>query len=98
MTDEDHNTKRPASSGELREWLGLRELTRYAAISERTIRAWIHAPVDPLPAVQVAKKILIRRRDFDRWLERHRLQPNATLDLGGIVDEVVQEVSERARK
>jgi excisionase family DNA binding protein len=99
MTANEHGTEhRQVKAGESREWLGLKELTEYAALSERTIRAWIHAPVDPLPAVQVAKKILIRRRDFDAWLERHRLEPASKLDLGGIVDEVVQEVSRSARK
>ena len=62
MTDKVQNADREASGGHVREWLGLRQLTEYAAVSERTIRAWIHAPVDPLPAVQVDRKILVRRR------------------------------------
>jgi len=34
------------------EWMGLRQITEYADVSERTLRAWIHAPVDPLPAIR----------------------------------------------
>ena len=37
-----------------RERLGLRELTEYADISERTLRSWIYATVDPLPAAKVS--------------------------------------------
>jgi excisionase family DNA binding protein len=48
-----------------REWFGIRELTQYAAVSERTIRTWLHRLGDPLPAVQAGTKILIRRSDFD---------------------------------
>lgn len=86
MTDTRNSTER--------EWLGLRELTRYAAISERTLRAWIRSPIDPLPAVRVSRKTLVRRSEFDRWLERHRIKG---LDLGAMVDGVVQEIARRAR-
>jgi hypothetical protein len=72
------------------DWLDLRRLTQYAAVSERTLRIWIHSPVDPLPAVQVRGKILVRRTEFDRWLERHRVR---TVDLGCIVGEVVEAVT-----
>jgi len=72
------------------EWLDLRRLREYAAVSERTLRAWVHSPVDPLPAVCVGRKILVRKSDFDRWLEQHKVKP---LDLGVIVDEVVEAVT-----
>lgn len=97
MSHEDHN---PAHGETDRrqslqmEWLGLRRLTRYADVSERTVRSWIHAAIDPLPAVRVGKKILVHRAAFDEWLERHRLQPDS-LDFGGMVDQIVAEVSGR---
>ena len=72
------------------DWLDLRRLTHYAAVSGRTLRIWIHSPVDPLPAVQVRGKILVRRTEFDRWLEQHRVR---TVDLGCIVSEVVEGVT-----
>jgi excisionase family DNA binding protein len=73
-------------SDEDREWLSLRDLTEYVSVSERTLRGWIHSAVDPLPAARVGTKFLIRRSEFDRWLERHRIEP---LDLGAIVEDVV---------
>ena len=77
-----------------REWLDLRQLTEYAAVSERTIRTWIHSPLDPLPAVQVRGKILVRKSDFDHWLEHHRIKSLGTFDLNGIVQEMVEDVSD----
>jgi excisionase family DNA binding protein len=76
-----------------REWLSLRELIEYAAVCDRTVRAWIHSPVDPLPATRVGRKILVRKSDFDRWLERHRMKSARTLDLDGIVREVLEGVT-----
>lgn len=72
------------------EWMGLKQLTQYANLSERTLRAWIHAPVDPLPAVRVGGKILVRRSELDAWLARHRVKPLDALDLDGIVSEALK--------
>ena len=75
------------------EWLSLRGLGEYAQVSERTLRAWINSPVDPLPAVRVGGKILVRRADFDAWLQRHKIEPLATGDVDAIVREVVEGVT-----
>jgi excisionase family DNA binding protein len=74
------------------EWLSLRQVTEYAAVSERTLRAWIHSAVDPLPAVRVGAKTLVNRQAFDAWLQSHPLKPANSVDLGGIVDEIVEDV------
>lgn len=47
------------------EWLGLRQVTKCADVSERTVKTWIHSPLDPLPAVRVGGKILVRRSELD---------------------------------
>lgn len=72
------------------EWLSLKQLTRYANVSERTLRTWIHSPVDPLPAVRLAGKILVKRPELDSWLERRRISKSAAVDLNGIVKEILQ--------
>jgi len=59
------------------EWLGLRELTEYAAVSERTLRAWIHSPLNPLPASRIGGKFLVQRRVFDGWLRARTVKPAA---------------------
>jgi hypothetical protein len=71
------------------EWLDLKALQEYACVSERTLRGWIHRSVDPLPAVRVRCKILIRRSEFDRWLGAHGIKH---IDVGCIVDELVASV------
>jgi excisionase family DNA binding protein len=68
------------------EWMDLKSLQRYACVSERTLREWIHRTLNPLPAARVGTKILVRRSNFDQWLENHRLK---SIDVGCIVDELV---------
>ena len=53
------------------------------------MREWIHRQENPLPAVQVGKKILVRRSQFDRWLEAHAVRPANTVDVSGLVNEVL---------
>ena len=72
------------------EWMDLKALQGYACVSERTLREWIHRPINPLPAARVGAKILVRRSAFDHWLEDHRMK---TLDVGCIVDELVAGVT-----
>lgn len=74
-----------------REWLSLRELTEYAGVCERTLRTWLRRSTDALPAVRVGGKILVRRSEFDAWLERHRMQPNAQVDVDGIVNGILRD-------
>jgi excisionase family DNA binding protein len=74
-----------------REWMSLRELTEYASVSERTLRDWLRRSTDALPGVRVNGKVLIRRSEFDAWLERHRIRPDS-VDVGKIVDDVLKGV------
>jgi Helix-turn-helix domain len=76
-----------------REWLGLRELTQYADISERTLRSWIYSPVDPLPAAKVCGKVLVRKSDFDAYLQRHRIKRLEEINLDAIVQDVIKGVA-----
>ena len=76
-----------------REWLDLRGLTMYAAVSERTIREWLHRSLNPLPAVRVGTKILIRRSTFDAWLERHPLIPASSIDVNETVNEILADMA-----
>ena len=75
-----------------REWLSLRQLTEYAAVSERKLREWLHRATDALPAIRVDGKILVRRSQFDAWLECHRIQPDAPVDVDGIVSGLLRDV------
>jgi excisionase family DNA binding protein len=75
-----------------REWLDLPELAQYAAVSDRTLRAWLHRVTDALPAVRVGGKILVRRSEFDAWLERHRISLGTKIDVDDIVNGVLIDI------
>jgi len=75
-----------------REWMDLSALTRYASVSERTLREWIHRPDNPLPAVRVGAKLLISRTKFDRWLESHSVVNS--VDIAAMVDDVLNGIAE----
>jgi Helix-turn-helix domain len=79
-------------SGTHPEWMDIKAIQLYACISDRTIREWIHRPHDPLPAVQIDKKILIRRSQFDRWLESHPVQLASVIEIDAIVEEVMKDM------
>ena len=87
MTDLNANNA-TSGSGATKEWLDLRNLRAYAAVSDRTLRQWIHRPYNPLPSVQVGRKLLVKRTDFDGWLRQHGRRRSAD-DLAGIVNEMV---------
>jgi excisionase family DNA binding protein len=76
-----------------REWFDLRGLTMYAAVSERTIREWLHRSLNPLPAVRVRTKILVRRSTFDAWLEKHPLIPADSININETVNEVLADMA-----
>ncbi len=71
-------------------WMDLKTVQRYACVSERTVREWIHLAQDPLPAVQVGGgKILINRDQFDEWLEAHPYRQAEGVDVGMMVEQVL---------
>ena len=79
------------------EWMDLKSTQDYANVSERTLREWIHRPVDTLPAVQVEQgKILIKRSRFDQWLEAHPVQSINSIDVNLIADKILNDLKKVA--
>lgn len=72
------------------QWFDLSTLTKYACVSEKTLRSWIKAAENPLPACQRGTKIYVNRKIFDQWLQGHLIAPGDTVDR--IVEELVSEV------
>ena len=48
----------------------LAELAAYSGLSVQTLRRHVSAALNPLPHYRVGSRILVRRPDFDAWLER----------------------------
>lgn len=68
------------------EYLDLRGLSAYSALGVGTLRDYIRD--GSLPCFKVKGKILIRRSEFDKWLEGFRVKKSQ--DLKQLVDEVMQ--------
>jgi excisionase family DNA binding protein len=79
-----------------REWLDIKALTEYACVSERTLREWIHRSSNPLPAVQVGNKLLVKKSVFDEWLAAYTIRPSANVEA--IVEDVMRRLVTKARK
>ena len=78
------------------EWMDMKALQRYVCVSERTVREWIHLPTNPLPAIQVEKgKLLVKRSQFDSWLQAHPFRSAEAVDVGRIVDEVMNDLKRK---
>jgi hypothetical protein len=67
--------------------LDLRALTRYSTLSLRTLARHLRDLEHPLPHYKVWGKILVRRSEFDRWMEGFRRHPPP--DVPRVVDEVM---------
>ena len=75
------------------DWLDLNGILERVCVSENTVRSWIHRPENPLPAVMVDRKLLVRAVDLDRWLSSHRVVNGA--GINAIADEVIAGLVDR---
>lgn len=69
-------------------WVSLRGLAGYSGLSVRKLRACIIRPVSPLPCYRVDGKILVRRSEFDAWMQAFRHTP----DLDKLVSDVLADL------
>jgi helix-turn-helix protein len=72
--------ERVVVSTSLDPFLSLRALAAYSGLSVRTLRAMIErAPSEALPCYRLPGKVLIRRSDFDAWLQQYRFRGRPTV-------------------
>jgi excisionase family DNA binding protein len=67
-------------------FLSLRALAAYAGLSVRKLRDCLNDPKHPLPHYRVGGKILVRRSEFDAWMDTYH-------QVGSVaVDQIVENV------
>jgi flavin-dependent dehydrogenase len=69
--------------------MDLKTLERYSSVSNRTLRSWIRAQEDPLPASARGGKILVSRRAFDEWMKEHAIEAGA-VDIERTVNDILK--------
>jgi hypothetical protein len=73
MTD----TALMASSPHEDAYLPVKPLAIYSGLSVRTLRSYFNHPTRPLPFYRVGGKILVRRSEFNAWVQQFRKVQNA---------------------
>jgi excisionase family DNA binding protein len=71
-------------------YLDIKTLSRYSCTSPSKIRLYIKE--HGLPAYLIRGKMLIKREEFEQWLEGYRYDPDQ--DLNEIVDGVMEEFAQ----
>ncbi len=72
-------------------YFDLRGLSAYSSLKVPTIRNYIKS--GDLPAFKLKGKLLIKKSEFDQWIESYRL--NKKQKLAGIVDGVLGSLKTR---
>ena len=67
------------------QYFDLRGLSVYSAMAVSTLRDYIKS--GNLPAFKIKGKLLVRKSEFDLWIENFRL--NKTQDLDNIVNDIL---------
>lgn len=76
-------------------YMGKREAARYLGVSLRTLETWTAEM--GMPRFRPHAKLLFKRSELDRWMEKHRENP-ADLDLDRLAEEVVRKVMGTGKK
>jgi len=71
------------------QYFDLKGLERYSAIRVPTLRD--HIKSGSLPAFKVKGKVLVKKSEFDQWVERYRVSKNQ--DLNNLVDDILSDMS-----
>jgi Helix-turn-helix domain len=71
------------------QYVSLRQLSTYASLSVKTLKGYLVDREHPLPHFKLLGKILIRKDDFDAWIEHYR-QGDVPRQAGCDVDALVR--------
>lgn len=78
-------------------YFDLQALAAFSCCSVRWLRDRLADRTHPLPYHRVEGKLLVKREDFDRWIDHYRLcqQPD---ELDRMVDDLLQDLSPTKRR
>ena len=65
-------------------YFSISALASYSTLSTRLLRSFLTAPDHPLPHFRVGGRVLVKRSDFDAWIQIFR-QPADSRDADAIV-------------
>jgi excisionase family DNA binding protein len=68
-------------------YLSKKDASKYLALSVRTMDSWIYE----IPHYRVGKKMLFKKSELDKWMERYRESPQK-INLNSIVEDAVRQV------
>ena len=71
-------------------YFDLKDLSEYSSLSVRTLRDYLADPDNPLPSYCIKRKILVRKSEFEKWMEQYQTNHKK---LDTIIDEIVDECS-----
>ena len=72
-------------------YLDLKTLAAYSSCSVRWLRDRLIDRMSPLPHNRIGGKLLVQRKEFDEWMDLHRVV-HASDHLSQIVESVVAQV------
>lgn len=62
-------------------YLPLKALAQYSGLSVRTLRTYLMSPSHPLPYFRIGGKIVVKRSEYDAWVDRFRVVATNTVDV-----------------
>ena len=73
------------------QYFDLKALSAYSSMAVPTLRDHIRDVCSPLPHFKVKGKILVRRSEFDKWLEGFRVSDSDNLEQ--IVEDAIKDLT-----
>lgn len=69
-------------------YLGLKDLASHCGLSSSTLRSYLNNSSSPLPHFHVGGKILVKKSEFDKWIEAFRFRKRP-INLDILVKEIM---------
>lgn len=77
-------------------YLSLRALAAYSSLSERWLRSFLAAADHPLPHYRIGGRVVVKRSDFDTWMQVYRVEGDA--DASAVVNRLLADLDNAERR